>query len=273
MSDLKNKVEALLFASGKGLAVEDIADYCEEKPSPVKKVLTELHQEFQERKGSLVVEEHNGKWKMTVRGQYTEYIKKIVSETELPAPLLKTLAVVAYKSPVLQADIIHMRGQSAYDHIKHLVKQKFITKDEEGRSYILRITDKFFNYFDVEGDQEIRDIFAALKAKEEGKRAEIQAARDEAVQQQLGNLEVVSSSEGKDHEEIFDNTSIGPITKHKSEEEIEEEKQFLSTVDEKIEEISKRLDTHTLPSRKEEHEEEGKDQDDKSTLEEEENYL
>lgn len=252
MNELKNKIEALLFASGKGLPVENIAEYCESKPAATKKALEELHEEFKLREGSLVVEEHNSKWKMTVRGKYTEYIKKIVSETELPGPILKTLAVVAYKSPVLQADIIHMRGQSAYDHIKQLTKQKFITKDEEGRSFILRITEKFFNYFDVEGDQEIREIFAILKQKEEERKVQIQVDMEQHVQQKLNGLEVVDSEKQRDHEEIFEGSSLGPITKHKTEEEITEEKEFLSGMDSKIDEIAKRLDKHVLPKRREE---------------------
>lgn len=277
MSELKNKIEALLFASGKGLTVEDIVDYCEEKTATIKRTLTQLHKEFAERDGSLVVEEHNSKWKMTVRGKYTEYIKKIVSETELPGPILKTLAIVAYKSPVLQADVVHMRGQSAYEHIKQLAKQKFLTKDEEGRSYILRITDKFFNYFDVEGDQEIREIFASLKEKEEGRRAEAEEAQQEHIQKKLGELEVVEMSKEKDHEKIFDNTTLGPITKQKTKEDIEEENKFLSNMDSKIDEIAQRLDKHKLPKRQEETDQEESDEikekTDSSEESKEENYL
>ena len=288
MSDLKNKIEALLFASGKGLPVEEIADYCEEKLALTKKKLTLLHTEFQERDGSLVVEEHNNKWKMTVRGKYTDYIKKIVSETELPGPILKTLAIIAYKSPVLQADVVHMRGQGAYDHIKQLAKQKFLTKDEEGRSYILRITDKFFNYFDVEGDQEIRDIFATLKKNEEKRRVEVEEQAVLAQQQKLGELKVVESQKEGDHEKIFDNTYMGGITKQRTEEELKEEKQFLTNMDSKIDEISSRLDKHILPKREEEIEneksiqidsdnEENKEQivseEEKKDEEKEENYL
>lgn len=259
MSDLKNRVEALLFASGKGLSIQEIADYCQEKHSPIKKILQGLHDEFSKREGSLEVIEHNSKWKMTVRGKYTEYIKKIVSETELPGAILKTLAVVAYKSPVLQSEIIHMRGQSAYEHIKLLVKQKFVTKDEEGRSYILRITEKFFNYFDVEGDQEIKDIFASLKAKDEERRARFeheQIEKEKSNQQKLTGLEVVDVDPKKDHDKLFDDT---PKTKQKTEEEIEEEKEFLNSMESQIDEIASRLDSHELPKRKEEEPKEEED--------------
>ena len=273
MSELKNKIEALLFASGKGLPVEEIASYCEEKVSLIKKNLTILHKEFQEREGSLVVEEHNGKWKLTVRGKYTDHIKKVVSETELPGPILKTLAVIAYKSPVLQADIIHMRGQGAYDHVKQLAKQKFLTKDEEGRSFILRITDKFFNYFDVEGDQEIREIFSALKAKEGERRAEAKEQAALSQQQKLGELKIVESEKEGDHEDIFDNTTMGSITKQRTDAELVEEKQFLSHMDSKIDEISARLDTHVLPKRQEENSSENEENSEKKEEEEEENYL
>lgn len=287
MSDLPHKIEALLFASGKGLSIEEIAEFCDSKPAYVKKAIEALEKEFSQRDGSLEITQHNGKWKMAVIGKYTEYVKKIVSETELPGPILKTLAVVAYKSPVLQADIIHMRGQGAYEHIKVLAKQKLITKDEEGRSFILRITDKFFNYFDVEGDQEIREVFAALKAKDEERRAEIQqeqVEKEKLKQQKLAGLEVVDS-DGKDHAEIFEGDVIVPKTKQKSEEEIAEEKEFLSSMDSQIDEIASRLDKHKLPERNQEtaseeeplHDDQHPPQEHKKELEEdeqeEENYL
>lgn len=257
MDELKNKIEAILFASGKGVEEERLAEYCEEKPAKIKNALGKLAEEYQVRDGSLVIVKHKDKWKLTVRGKYTQYIEKIVSETELPRTVLKTLALIAFKSPVLQADIVNMRGQSAYDHIKELVKEKLVTKDESGRSFVLKITDKFYNYFDVEGDEEIRDLFENLRKKQQQvTELEIiniaeEQEKLENEESQLGNLEVVESTTNTDHAEIFED-KIMPRRNEKTEEEKEEEETFLSDIENRIGELSKRIGSHELPKREEE---------------------
>jgi len=237
MSELKNRLEAILFASGKGISESDLVDYTEAKLSEIKKELEKLKKEYEERESSLAIIDIDKKWKISVKGKYTLDVQKIVSETELPKPILKTLAVVAYKSPVLQSDIIHMRGQSAYDHIKVLTKQKLITKDEHGRSYILKITDKFYNYFDVDGDEDIRDMFKKLR---------------EMHEQKLGELEIVDIPENKNKENKIGDLEVVPIevkTAQRSDEELKEEEEFLKKMDEKINVVSKRVEKHELPDR------------------------
>lgn len=264
MEELQNKIEAILFASGKGVSEENLAIYCEEKPAKIKKALSGLAETYQKKESSLVIVKHSEKWKLTVRGKYTPYIEKIVSETELPRTILKTLALIAYKSPVLQSDIVNMRGQSAYDHVKELVKEKLVTKEESGRSFILKITDKFYNYFDVEGDEEIRDLFENLRKKQQ-KITELEIisiAEEQEIldknKSKLGTLKVVDSDpNNSDHEEIFEE-KIEPRRNEKTEEEKTEEANFLDDIDSRIGELSKRVETHELPKRNEEESEEEK---------------
>lgn len=280
MNELTNKIEAILYASGKGVTEEDLANYCETKPKAVQKAIEELQKNLEERNGSLLITEHNDKWKLTVKGKYTPLIQAIVSETELPNPILKTLAVIAYKSPVMQSDIVNMRGQGAYEHIKTLVKEKFITKEESGRTFILKITDKFYNYFDVEGDEEIREIFANLR-KQQQKMTELEIvtiANEELAtkntlenQQKLGNLAIVDVNPNREQDKLAPEEETKPRTKEKNEEEKREEEAFLDNIDKKIDEISKHVKKQELPKReehkKEEEETNKKDDADENSLE------
>ncbi len=244
MDDLKNKIEAILFASGKGISEEKLAEYCEEKIIRIKKTVSKLAEEYQSKDSSLIISKHQNKWKMTVRGKYTKYIEQLVSEVELPRTILKTLSLIAYKSPVLQSDIINMRGQSAYEHIKELVKEKLITKDESGRSYILKITDKFYNYFDIEGDEEIKELFENLrKKKEELIELEIINATEEEKKEEQQKLEKLGQLEIVDAE---NSEEITPRRKEKTEEEKEEEHNFLQGLDERINQISKKISNHQI---------------------------
>ena len=60
---------------------------------------------------------------------------------------METLAVVAWKYPIVQSEIIKLRGSSAYEHMRELVEQGFIAKERSGRTYKVKLTKKFFNYF------------------------------------------------------------------------------------------------------------------------------
>ena len=239
MSELKKRLEAILFASGKGVSEADLVGFTEARPKEVRKALEELQEDYGQRDTSLSISETDNKWKLSVIGKYTMDVQKIVSETELPNPILKTLAIIAYKSPVLQSDIIHMRGQGAYEHIRVLAKQKLITKEEEGRSYILKITDKFYNYFDVEGDEDIREMFTKLRENHEKKLGELQVidiehSKEEEEKQKVGNLEVVD---------------VEPKTAQRTPDEIKEEEEFLKRMDLGLSEVSKRVEGHELPQR------------------------
>jgi segregation and condensation protein B len=240
MDELTRRIEALLFASGKGLRVKTICEYTDESEKTILKSLKSLQEHYNDLDSSLVITDREDVWKLTVRGKYTKDIEHIASETELPPALLKTLAVIAYKSPVMQADIVNMRGQQSYDHIKQLAKQKFITKEESGRTYLLKITDKFYNYFDVEGDEEIREIFENLRKMQ--------------PKDHLGDLEVVDATpqgeatqKAKPKEETVGNLEVVDVVPVRKQEDKALERKFLESMDQRIEELSGRVNEHELP--------------------------
>lgn len=254
----ENQIEAILFASGKGVTLDEINNICNYDIKLIKKSIKNLQEEYSKRDSSLQIVENNDKWKLTVKSKYLGYVEKIVSETELSQSILKTLAVIAFKSPVLQSEIIDMRGVCAYDHVKELVQNKFITKDPEGRSFILKITDKFYNYFDVEDDDEIRDVFSKLKSEQEQKLGELEVVDIDSSSEKikeikedgevgnptnLSNLEIVDASP----EEVSENLNYKreEIFQRRKEQR-EEDKSFLSDINSKIDELSKRVDENKI---------------------------
>jgi len=119
-------------------------------------------------------------WKISVREKYLPLVQKIVADTELSKATLETLAVIAYKSPVLQSEVIKIRGSGAYDHISDLLKLGFMTREKAGRSFKLKLAEKFFEYFDVEGAKDIKE---ALK--------DAKQPVDKPDQKKLGELDIV----------------------------------------------------------------------------------
>jgi segregation and condensation protein B len=148
--DLKTRVEAVLFASGRKHAAEEIARLCRESNiEAVKSVLQEFKKDLEDKQSSLMLIEDSDGWRLTVREKYLQYVKKIVTKTELPKSLLETLAVVAYKAPAKQSDIIKIRHNKGYKHMELLEKDGYITREKKGRTKIIKVTQKFYDYFDL----------------------------------------------------------------------------------------------------------------------------
>src|SRR3989304_858366 len=137
--DYKNQIEALLFASGRFMDADTLLQLTgvSNKLVLVNNV-KKLKEEYEKRSSPLMVVEEKDGWKLTVREAYLPLVRKIVSETQLPKTLLETLAVIAWKSPALQSEIIDIRHNKAYEHIEELEELEFIKKEKKGRSFVLK---------------------------------------------------------------------------------------------------------------------------------------
>ena len=79
--------------------------------------------------------------------------ERLLSDAELDKPTQETLAIIAYRQPSIQSDVIKYRGNKAYDHIKKLKEEGFLFSERFGRTKLLKLSQKFFDYFDVVEDK------------------------------------------------------------------------------------------------------------------------
>lgn len=170
--ELRNKVESILFSAGKKVELAEIAKLCgmSHNLSLVERSLVQLKEKYASSPIMLVQE--GTLWKMTVREKYVPVVQKIVTQSELSKTLMETLAVIAYKAPVLQSDVIKTRTNKAYDHLAELEKQGYISREKKGRTKLIRLSPKFFDYFDIPPDKvkerfrQIEDLEKAVALKE-----------------------------------------------------------------------------------------------------------
>lgn len=162
--DLKKQLEAALFASGRKMAAEEMARLCRTTALVVQQQLHELKKEYEEKDSSLLLIDEADGWKLTVREQYSPVVQKIVPQTEITKTMMETLAVVAWKAPVLQSYIIKLRTNKAYDHIAALEKSGFISREKHGRTQLIKLTERFFTYFDLKTGQDVKEKFKEFSA-------------------------------------------------------------------------------------------------------------
>lgn len=176
MSNEKNKIEALLFASAKRMNIEEISNITGIRDiDKIKSALNELKAEYEEKGSSMIIANDGDIWKLTVKDHYMPMVQKVVSQTELDRPLMQTLAVVAWKYPVVQADVVKIRHNKAYDHLKQLEEMQFITRQRFGRTNKITLTQKFFEYFDLPTKEQAREVFKNIvpdKVKEQVEKTE-----------------------------------------------------------------------------------------------------
>jgi len=150
MQDDKNKIEAILFTIGKFITIEELTKLCNIKSiSYVKQVLEELKKEYDAKNSALQIIQENNRYKLNIKKEYGYLANRLVSDSELDNPTTKTLAIIAYKQPVLQSNVIKIRGNKAYAHVKSLVNTQLISSEKSGRTRLLKLSPKFYDYFDI----------------------------------------------------------------------------------------------------------------------------
>lgn len=150
--ELKSKIEAVLFTTAKALTVKEIAEILGSETEPTEEALLELIMDYASRDGALEIDDEDG-YILQVKTEHMDIVEKLCP-VELKPAVLKTLTVIALKEPIRQSYLKDLRGSTAYDHIPELIEKGLIsrTKDKNGRSYNIRTTKKFNEYFKLKGD-------------------------------------------------------------------------------------------------------------------------
>jgi len=150
---LKARIETVLFVTAKAMEVKEIAELLGEEEENVEMALLELIGDYSAREESALEIDDESGYILQVKEDYMDIVEKLCP-TEMKPPVLKTLTIIALKQPIRQSALVELRGSTAYDHIAELIEKGMIskTKDKNGRSFNLRTTDKFAEYFKLKGD-------------------------------------------------------------------------------------------------------------------------
>jgi segregation and condensation protein B len=156
MEDRENKavLEVLLFLSGEPIMLSSVKDVTELPESEIKRLMDELIAQYKERNtGLLIVEIANG-YQMVTNPEYAEWVRKfknIHMSSRLSLPALETLAIIAYKQPIIRAEIEQLRGVNSDSAIRTLLEKRLIKvmgrKEAPGRPFLYGTTKEFLHYF------------------------------------------------------------------------------------------------------------------------------
>lgn len=180
LQEIKNRVEATLFASGDKMTVEQLAKMARVSDTEyVMQSLRLLEKEYNEKDSSIHLVNDNETWKFNVRSKYINIAKRMGVKAELSKTIIETLAIVAWKSPVKQSDLIAIRTNKAYDHLEELEKSGFITRKKHGRTKLITLGKQFFEYFEIDEGMMAKMIERAAKHAEQMEVAKKEEVQDE----------------------------------------------------------------------------------------------
>ena len=155
---LKGRIEAVLFLTSRPLKLDELATLVEAPIFETEDALIELVQDYGFRDDSVLeIDDGAEGYILQLRTEYKPLVNKMIP-MDISVASVRTLSVIAIRGPLLQKDLIEMRGASAYDHIQELLKLKLVHKKREGRSYMVSVTSKFHQHFKLKGDKKELDF-------------------------------------------------------------------------------------------------------------------
>ncbi len=168
MSD-KEIIEASFFAAGRALDIQTLAKIIDKPKKQVDPIVQSLIKEYKERECGIEIIDLGDRYVMQVKPQYTDLVRPLAPK-EVGAPMLRTLSMIAYHQPVIQSELVDMRGNAAYDHIRELKERGFITAVPNGRTKLLQTTPMFADYFELESNdpESIKKKIVDLSRKQGG---------------------------------------------------------------------------------------------------------
>lgn len=170
MEQLTSTIEAVLFASGKGVAIADIAEKLEVTEGEVKKALSELREKYSGDSG-IVLLEFNKKAQLGSNPKYKDGVSAVLNpirEKELTRTILETAAIVAYKQPITRTEIELLRGVNSDYAVNALLELKLIypcgRKDAVGKPILFATTDEFLKRFKLSSLEDLPDYDTLMAA-------------------------------------------------------------------------------------------------------------
>jgi segregation and condensation protein B len=153
-SSVKGLFEAVLFLSNEPLTTAFFEKTFSVDRTQVKIILDSLVDEYEEREGGIKLSEISNGYQFVTDSIYADQIRRALGfkrRESLTKGMLETLSIIAYRQPVVLAEIEELRGVSSRLMVANLMKKNLVRpvgrKELPGRPLAYGTTDDFLKYF------------------------------------------------------------------------------------------------------------------------------
>lgn len=161
-NSLKSAIEAVLFASGEPLSLQDLVNHLEEKSKTLEIVIEEMMEEYESLNRGIKIICIKGSYQLVTKAENSNYIQKLLKKNKrqsLSQASIESLAIIAYKQPITRIDIDEIRGVKSESALQRLIEKELIKEvgrlEVPGRPILYGTTDEFLRQFEL---TDLRDL-------------------------------------------------------------------------------------------------------------------
>ena len=152
---LKGIIEALLFVTAEPIPVTRfLALLGAVTKQDIDQALSSLAQDYEQEGRGLQLAEVAGGYRIVTKAEFAPWLKrleKVKSPSKLSRSALESLAIIAYKQPIVRAEVEQIRGVETSGVIRTLLERKLVRivgrKEEPGRPIMYGTTKFFLEHF------------------------------------------------------------------------------------------------------------------------------
>ncbi len=155
MSELRQKTEAVLFLAKTPLNSRRIAQLANlEDGTQARTLIRELNQYYDQVGRAFHVKRVAGGYQLRTRPHFSRWIRQFqenLPSNRLTGPAQETLTVIAYRQPIIKADIEAIRGVGCGEMLRQLLEKGLVRivgrSDQLGHPFLYGTTKKFLTDF------------------------------------------------------------------------------------------------------------------------------
>ncbi len=162
---LEAAIEAVLFAEGHAVPVNDIARALETDTETIHAAVQDMQKRWlKEERGTEIVRLEDSYQMRTRKEFYPQLIRLELNpqKPRLTDVLLETLSVIAYRQPVTKAEIERIRGVNSDHAVNRLIEYHLVEEvgraKQPGRPILFGTTREFLRCFGVSSKDSLPDI-------------------------------------------------------------------------------------------------------------------
>lgn len=160
----KAALECVLFVSVDSLSLADLAEAVELDEQDVMKLLDELIREYEKTiHGIRIIKVADG-YRFVTKEEYSCEVEKILKPhvSKLSRAALETLSIIAYRQPIIRAEVERIRGVGVDRILARLMEKNLVyevgRKDSPGRPILYGTTSEFLEYFGLESLEKLPEL-------------------------------------------------------------------------------------------------------------------
>ncbi|MEX0886992.1 MAG: SMC-Scp complex subunit ScpB [Phycisphaeraceae bacterium] len=175
-ADLPARVEAALLTTDRALTAARLAEALGvDAARPVQDAIAELNAVYEKTGRSFRIEQVAGGYQVMTLPQYADVLASLHqsrSQAKLSPAAMETLAIVAYKQPILRAEIESIRGVACGEVLRSLMDRhlvKIVGRAEEiGRPMLYGTTKAFLEVFGLASLKDLPKVEDLVPPKASG---------------------------------------------------------------------------------------------------------